>query len=187
MTIGAEIGKGLDRVRALGVLGAVAGGALLLWGARSSVQGALESYLFAYIFWLNFTLGCLGLLMLHHMVSGGWGFMIQRVIEAGMRTLPVMALLFVPVLLGVEILYPWASPASGAGDQLWRGYLNVPFFTARALLYFVLWIVMATCLGSWSRHQDVTGDPRITRRLRLLSAPGLAVYVLTLTFASVYW
>ena len=55
------------------------------------------------------------------------------------------------------------------------------------VLYFTVWTAMAYFLGSWSRRQDATGDPRLTRRFRLLSAPGLALYVLTLTFASVDW
>jgi len=182
-----ELVKTLDRVRTFGALGGALGGAVLIWSALSSVQAALQSYLFAYIFWLNFSLGCLGLLMMHHMVSGGWGFMIQRIVEAGMKTILVMALLFVPILLGIKILYPWADPVNGHAVHVWSGYLNVPFFAARAVAYFTLWIGVSFCLGSWSRRQDRDGDPRLTRRLRLLSAPGLALYVMTMTFASVDW
>lgn len=179
--------KALDRVCALGALGGVIGGVALVAGAVSSVQAALQSYLFAYIFCFNFTLGCFGLLMMHHMVSGGWGFMIQRIIEAGMWTILVMALLFVPILLGVGVLYPWAWPGEVQSVHVWSAYLNVPFFVVRSVIYFSFWICAAFFLSSWSRRQDASGDPRLTRRIRLLCAPGLALYVMTMTFASIDW
>ncbi len=156
----------------------------------SILSGAhyMESYLFAYMFWLEFGLGCLGVLMLHHMTSGSWGHVIQRVNEASLRTLPFLAVLFIPVLLGMERLYPWIHPEQAGRElHIWPAYLNVPFFIVRAVLYFIVWIVMGHLLVRWSRAQDRTADPRLTRTIRLLSAPGLIVYVLTMTFAAVDW
>ena len=174
----------LSRMRTWGLLAALAGGAAFALGALLSPQRALESYLFGYMFWLNFTMGCVGLLMLHHMVSGGWGFMIQRTAEAGAWTILPMAILFVPLLFSVRTIYPWAG---AAGARVWGAWLNVPFFVVRALFYFAVWIAAALLLGGWSRSQDAGDGPRFTRRMRLLSAAGLPVYVFTMTFASVDW
>jgi hypothetical protein len=145
------------------------------------------SYLFAFIFWSNISLGFLGITMLHHMTSGRWSFLILRIGEAGMRVFPVLAVLFVPLLFGLRDLYPWIPRAEEPAIASRGGYLNVPFFIVRAVLYFGIWIVMAFVLSGWSRRQDATADPRLTRSLRLLSAPGLVVYALTATLAAVDW
>ena len=170
----------------IGGLGMVA----LVSGALMSTRQFLQSYLFAYVFWIDFALGCLALFMLNHLVSGGWGFVIQRLVEAGMRTLPLMGLLFIPVLLGMSSLYSWVSPErvnAGHEVHIWNAYLNVPFFVARTIIYFVLWIGNSWILSRWSKEQDASTDPRPTQRILLLSAPGLLVYVLTVSFASVDW
>ena len=174
----------LSRIRTAGLLAAIAGAAAFVLGAVAGPSRAFQSYLFGYMFWLNFSMGCLGVLMLHHMVSGGWGFMIQRSMEAGAWTILPMAVLFVPLLLGVRTLYPWAE---GRAVHVWGAWLNVPFFVVRVLVYFAVWIAGALLLGGWSRSQDAGEGARFTRRLRLLSAAGLPVYVFTMTFASIDW
>jgi hypothetical protein len=92
----------------------------------------------AFVFWLGVPLGCFAIVMIHHLVGGTWGFVMQRPLESAVRTFPLMALLFVPVFFGMSELYPWAR-----GDELAREaalqskaiYLNGPFFrTARATL-----------------------------------------------------
>lgn len=149
-----------------------------------------QAYLTAYFFWLGIPLGCLGIMMLHNLTGGAWGLVIRRLLESGMRTLPLMLLLFVPLLFGLPILYEWARPEEVAQDPLLQqksAYLNVPFFLARAVLYFALWISAAWLLTRWSREHDVSGDPMLRERLRRLSAPGLVVYTFTVTFASIDW
>src|SRR5262249_1992777 len=135
-----------------------------------------RAYLAAYIFWIGIPVGCLALLMLHHLVGGRWGFVIQRVLEAAIQTLPLMALLFIPLLFGLSDLYPWARPAVVAGDPLLQqkaAYLNLPFFIVRAVMYFAIWIVLGHLLVTWSLEQDRTGDVTLTQRLQRLSGPGL--------------
>ena len=92
------------RSLAVGLIAAVlcAGGALVF------PPSFFRAYLSATIFWLGIPVGCLALLMLHHLVGGRWGFMIQRVLEAAIQTLPLMALLFIPLFFGLSDLYPWA-------------------------------------------------------------------------------
>jgi hypothetical protein len=153
-----------------------------------------RSYLLAYIFWLGLPLGCLGILMLHYLVGGTWGAIIRRVLESGTRTLPLMVLLFVPLLFGLRELYSWALPQAVARDELLRHkspYLNVPFFAVRLAVYFVAWLVPAYLLNRWSRQQDRTPEwsarRPIRRRLILLSGFGLLLYGFTMTFAAVDW
>jgi hypothetical protein len=154
------------------------------------MEQLFRSYLISYLFWFGIALGCLPLLMLHHLVGGTWGFVIRRVLEAGTRTLPLMALLFLPIIFGIHYLYDWSHPEIVARDSILQAkdvYLNVPFFIVRAAIYFLAWLIFAYLLNKWSAEQDVTGNPALIRRFQLLSAPGLVVYSLAITFASVDW
>jgi hypothetical protein len=178
----------VPRKRAL----AVGAAALLLCvgGALMNPQQFFRSYLTAYVFWIGIPLGCLALLMLHHLVGGGWGFVIQRLLEAGVQTLPAMAVLFVPLLFGLPDLYPWARPETVAGDALLQHktqYLNPPFFIARAVFFFAVWILVGRLLIRWSLEQDRTGAVNLTERLQRLSGPGLVLYGLTITFSAIDW
>ncbi|MBI4487135.1 MAG: hypothetical protein HY655_14115 [Acidobacteria bacterium] len=149
-----------------------------------------QSYLMAYMLCLGVTLGCLALGMVHQLSGGAWGVVIRRPIGAATRVLPVMTLLFVPILLGMNHLYEWTHAEAVANDELLQAkslYLNVPFFVARAAIYFTAWNVVTYFLNAWSLEQDRTADPRLARRMQRLSAAGLLVYGLTITFASFDW
>jgi hypothetical protein len=149
-----------------------------------------RSYLQAFVFWNGVAVGCLGLMMLHNLSGGAWGIVIRRLLESGMRTLPLMLLFFLPLLFGMNVLYEWARPDALAQDPLLQqksAYLNVPFFILRSAVYFSSWIGAAYFLTKWSRDHDHTADPRFFQRLRMLSAPGLILYAVTVTFASIDW
>ena len=166
--------------------------ALVFCGGAALVHPGsfFRAYLSAYIFWLGMPVGCLALLMLHHLVGGRWGFMIQRVLEAAIQTLPLMALLFIPLLIGLSDLYPWARPEVVAADPLLQykaAYLNIPFFIARTVGYFAVWIILGRLLVTWSIQQDRTSDPTLTQRLQRLSGPGLVLYGFTVTFSAIDW
>jgi hypothetical protein len=159
-------------------------------GAMVSAQQFFYSYLMAYTFWLGIALGALGILMLHNLTGGAWGVLVRRLMESAIRTLPLLLVLFLPLLLGLQSLYEWARPEAVAHDPALQGkvaYLNVPFFVLRAAVYFTFWIGAAYLLTRWSRDLERIPDPRLMQRLRLLSGPGLAVYVLTITFSSIDW
>ena len=182
--------EGWERFQRGSLIVGVVALALCLLGAFFSRQQFFQAYLLAYIFWLGIALGCLGIVMLHNLSGGGWGVVIRRVLESGMNTLPLMALLFVPLLFGLGQLYEWARPDAVAHDEILQhktAYLNLPFFLIRAALYFALWVGAALTMSRWSELHDANGDPGIITRLRVLSGPGLAIYVLTLTFASIDW
>jgi len=80
----------------------------------------LRSYLFAYLYWTGMALGCLAILLMHHVVGGKWGMLLRRMCEAGSRTLPFMGILLLPVFFGMSTLYygrarkPRGTPISKA-------------------------------------------------------------------------
>ncbi len=181
-------GLSVVRSRALwvGVLGsgvAVAIG----WGSPAQF---FPSYLLAFVYWFGIGIGALALLMMQHLTGGAWAVMVRRPLEAAVRTLPLLAILFVPLAFGLPYLYPWTDTARVVADPVLRGkmgYLNVPFFLVRAAIYFVIWIAMAWLLTRWSRGQDESGDPRFAERMRKLSGGGLVVWGATLTLAAIDW
>ncbi|HTP43227.1 MAG TPA: hypothetical protein VMJ13_01615 [Candidatus Acidoferrum sp.] len=183
----------MDRVQRVGSICGVAGLALLILFSFHNADTRTQffrSYLFAFVFWLVIPLGCQAILMMHHLTGGWWGYPIRRLLEAGTRTVAVMAILFLPLLAGVSSLYDWAKPAVVAADPLLRykrPYLNPGFFTVRAVIYFVIWIGLAWALNKWSREQDETGDPSIENRFEALSGPGLILWGIAITFAAIDW
>jgi hypothetical protein len=171
------------------ILGAI-GLAVCAAGWVISPAQFFRSYLLGFLFWMGLSLGCLAVLLLHHVFGAGWGFVIQRTLEAGTRTFLLMAVLFLPLLAGLGHLYEWSHAEEVAADAVLRhkaAYLNVPLFVGRAAFYFLAWLGAAHLFGKWSRALDETGDPRLAERLRNLGAPGLLVYGLTATFAAVDW
>ena len=182
----------MDRVQIMSLVVGLAVSVAFSIGAlfSSDPERFLRSYLLAFLFWVGVALGCTALIMLQHLVSGGWGLIIRRLLESGTRTLPLMALLSLPILFGLPRLYIWARPEVVAADAVLQHkalYLNVPFFVGRTIFYFAVWMLFAWLLSRWSAEQDRSGGPDVVRRMRALSAPGLVVYVLTATFAALDW
>jgi hypothetical protein len=158
--------------------------------ALVSPEQFFRSYLIAYLFWFGIGLGAVAILMIHHIAGGAWGAVIRRLLEGATRTLPLMAVLFLPLVLGMHSLYEWAHPDVVAQDPLLQHkslYLNVPFFLVRAAFYFAVWLTFTALLNRWSLQQDDSADPAITRRLELLSRGGLVAIGLTMTFAAIDW
>ena len=153
--------------------------------AFSSPAQFFRSYLLGFVFWIGLSLGCMAILMLQHLTGGDWGMVIRRPLESATRTLPLLAVLFLPVLFGMHRLYGWTEPGQITPEK--AAYLNVRFFVIRAVIYFVVWLGLAYLLNKWSREQDRTSDPRLSVRLQLLSGPGLGLYVLTASFAGIDW
>jgi hypothetical protein len=159
-------------------------------GAVADPLQFYRSYLVAWLFWLGIGLGSLGIVMLHRMTGGSWGFAIRRLLEAGMRTLPLLAVLFVPIAIGMTRLYPWTDEAAVARDPILQHkavFLNPTFFLARTAIYFVVWMGSAALMLRLSTRGDRTGDPRHDRRARAWSGPLVAVYGVSMTLAAVDW
>ncbi|MGA7785388.1 MAG: hypothetical protein WB997_12180, partial [Candidatus Acidiferrales bacterium] len=178
-----------DRARRGMLFTGIAGLAISVPGLLRAPDQFYRSYLLAFVFWIGIPVGSMAILMLHHLTVGGWGFVIRRALEAATRTLGLMALLYIPLLLGISHLYGWAQPqaASIPVYQQKHFFLNTPFFIARSVIYFTLWMGLAWLLNRWSFEQDCTGDVRLSKKLEGLSGPGLILWGLAVTFSSVDW
>ena len=170
----------------LGIVGLVA--SIVLIPMSGGLEGFFESYLYAFIFWIGLTLGCLFLLLLQHVAGGPWGAIARRILEAGAGNVYMMAILVIPILIGVSSLYIWTDPTYVAGHpivELKKGYLNIPFFIVRTIIYFAVWCSLAYFMRLWSKRQDAGED--LTQKMRNIAAPGIIFYILTMTFAAFDW
>lgn len=154
----------------------------------------LYAYLAVFGFYLTTAVGALAMAMAARSVRARWFVVLLRLAEAPAATLPLFLLLAVPVLVGAGAVYPWAGSLEGFSLEDRRliarkaGWLSVPFFDVRVVLYLLAFAALAAALVRGSRAQDRAAGPveaaAIARRLRVLSAAGLPAIGLLLTFAS---
>ncbi|HZR29947.1 MAG TPA: hypothetical protein VFA71_14310 [Terriglobales bacterium] len=185
----------LERLQTRALLVGVIGAAACILGAATNTQQFMRSYLVGYMLGLGLSLGSLGLLMMQYLTKGNWGFLIRRQLEAGSRVLPLMAVLFLPIVLGINGLYPWSE----AGRKMlteedlhqfkMQAYLTPKFFVIRAIIYFAVWIALAYFLNKWGKEQDREDVPDLprSRRYQTLCGPGLVVFCITVTLAVIDW
>ena len=148
------------------------------------------SYLTAYMFWMTLVLGALFFTLLHHLTGADWSIVLRRILETVMMSLPVMAVLFIPILLGLHDLYHWSHTDTVALDPILSkksAYLNPVFFTIRVILYFTIWILLARGLYKTSLAQDAGYKKEQIVKMRKISAPGMILFALSITFASFDW
>jgi len=168
----------------------VGGLVLLLSSVLIDRKLFFQTYLVGFTFWTGIAVGSLALLMLQHMTGGGWGLVIRRVLEAASRTLPLSVLLFIPIIIGSHSLYEWTDPEvleTHPVVKFKERYLNLPFFTARAALYFGIWLLLVFLLNKWSIEQDRTGDRKFAKNMLVLSGPGMVLLIFSVTFAAIDW
>jgi hypothetical protein len=158
----------------------------------SDPRRALFAYLVAFVYWLGIALGALILLGAFHASKARWPVVLRRFLETIPQVIPLFALLFLPIALGLRHLFVWVEPGALEGElrhlvEHKRPYLNVPFFLVRAAVYFVLWSVVAHLMRAWSVRQDAEGGHALTLRQRRLGAGSLPFLALTLSFAAFDW
>ncbi len=154
-----------------------------------------RAYLLGFMCWLGVALGSMAILMIRHLTGGGWGTVIRRILGAAMRTLPLLAALFIPVILGIHRLYIWAQPLSNIPDkhlrehleQITQTYLTVNDFIIRAIFYFAIWNLLSFLLSKWSMQSDSPTAPDNSGRFKAVSGPGLILYGFTISFAAIDW
>src|SRR5438445_7958817 len=154
-----------------------------------------RAYLLGFMCWLGVALGSMAILMIRHLTGGGWGLVIRRTLGAAMRTLPLLALLFIPILLGMHRLYIWAQPLDHIADKhlrehlqdITKTYLTPNGFIFRAVFYFAIWNLLSFLLSKWSKQTDRPGAPDNTQRFKAVSGPGLILYGFTISFAAIDW
>lgn len=158
-----------------------------------------RGYLLGFMCWLGVALGSMAILMIRHLTGGGWGTVIRRILGAAMRTLPLLAILFIPMIIAVwqRRLYPWAMPLESVQDlhirehlekhSFIRAYLDFGGFLGRAIFYFAVWNVLSFLLSYWSKQTDRAGAPDNSRRFKAVAGPGLILYGFTISFAVIDW
>jgi hypothetical protein len=175
---------------AVGIVAGVACvvGALAQGGAARGFF--FRGYLFAWMFWLGLSLGGMCIMMLHNLTGGEWGAGLRVVGAAAGKLLPVMVVLFVPILFGLASLYPWDRPAEVAASPVLahrQAYLNPTFFMVRAAICMAIWCGLIFVLDAWQRGFARRPDARLLSRIRGLSAIGLILYLWTMTHAGIDW
>ena len=179
----------LRRVASIGLVAAALGTVVVAFGYTRFRQQFYPAYLTAFMYWLSLSLGCLGIAMVHGLTGGRWGKTIRRILEAGYETMPLMALLFVPIWLNVSQIYEWSDPEFVHHHETVAkkaGYLNVAGFQGRSIAYFVIWVVITWVLNGSSPNEDDDDSPR-GLRLQQVSGLGFMAYGFTLTLAAVDW
>jgi hypothetical protein len=185
--------EGVSRlqIRALGVGGVAM--VLAIFGAMRSPGAFYQSYLVSFLLVLGLSLGSLGLVMLQHLTSGHWGIIIRRPLESATRTLPLIAIFFLPIaLFGMKYLYAaWLDPQKLTEQPLsdfQHNYLTHRGYLTRAVIYFAVWLMLMFIFNTWSKQQDTNqSDRALRRRLRMLAGPGIILYVFAMSFAAIDW
>lgn len=162
-------------------------------------EPALRGWLLGFILWAGIAIGGIGITMLQYLTGGAWGLVIRRVVQACSLTLPLIFILFVPIIIAVNTghLYAWTR-VDLITDQLAlhaieaRGWFQTPFWwTVRTVAYFAIWGVMVYLFNKWSAQQDAAGNyeesATFLGRATAFSGPTMVLYVLIVTFATVDW
>lgn len=174
---------------------AVGVGGLVLTGVGGALDArrTLFAYLFAFAYWAGLAVASLLLLGTWHASGARWPVVLRRMLETMAASLPLFALLFLPLLAGASRLYPWLGPPRPMTEKELgqlehkRPWLNLPFWTARSVLYFAVWSTVGELLLRWSRRQDETADVKLTRWQWALGAATLPAVALAMSFASLDW
>ena len=164
----------------------------------NGVEKFYRAYLLGFMAWLGLALGSMAILMIRHLTGGGWGTVIRRILGAAMRTVPLLAILFIPMLMGVGRIYPWAMSRASISDEhirehleknqfITQSYLNFRGFLIRAVIYFAIWNLLSFLLSHWSKQTDHPNAPDNSQRFKAVAGPGLILYGFTITFAAIDW
>jgi hypothetical protein len=172
--------------------------ALVAWiasiaGFIANPNRFFESYLFGYLFCITIPFGATFFVMIQYLTGSAWSVPMRRIAENVMATIPVGAILFIPVVLGVNHLYEWANSEwihaeiaqqHGPGKT---GYLNPQWFIIRAAIFFLLWTLWTSRIYSHSTRQDKDGSIEHMHSISRWSAPGLLMLMLSVTLAAFDW
>src|SRR6476469_10815377 len=190
------VNKIYQRSLIVGIVFAIASVILAITNPDQFYRG----YLLGFLCWLGVSLGSMAIVMIRHLTGGGWGMVIRRILGAAMRTLPLLAILCIPIIIAVvqHRIYPWAMPTESVQDPYIRehlekhsfiknAYLNQTGFIIRAIIYFVIWNVLSFLLSMWSRQTDRPGAPDNTQKFKAVAGPGIILYGFTIPFAAIDW
>jgi hypothetical protein len=188
--VSAELRDDLKRWRTRALAVGIVGALLCAVGFFVSPFQFYRSYLWAYLYVVALSVGPLAWLMLQYITGGNWGVVIRRPCEAAGRTLPLVALMFLPILIGIRNLYEWSHADKVLTDpdlMHKHPYLNLPFFVGRAAVYLGGWILLSTLFNRWSVREDTEGHNAVHGKMSKLAPPGLIFWALSVTFMSIDW
>jgi hypothetical protein len=159
----------------------------LIWPAR-----AAAAYLAAWDFGVSAAVGCLVFVMINHVARSTWYVPLRRIHEAAATTLPLFAVLFVPIALSLRTLFPWTrperlEPEAQAMVLHAHAWFQPAFFVGRSFFYLATWCALALAIRHASVRQDDDGRYEHTATQRWLSAAGTPVIAITLTLAAFDW
>ena len=185
-------GKLKKLVVPLAIVGLLLLGVSLLIASLSGGVGMLgPHYLVAFMWWLSIALGALFFVVIQHLTKAGWSVVVRRVAEIVGRTMPMLALLALPIVIptffGSHSTFEWADPAIVAQKpliQIKGAWLTPWFFALRVAIYFTIWIVLTRFFFERSRQQDESGDVRLTLVMQKWSPISIVLFALTTTFAA---
>ena len=151
----------------------------------------LFAYLIGWVFCVSVALGSLFFVMIQHLTSARWSTTIRRIPEAIAANFPLIALAGIPILLGMHDLFHWTHEdlyevGSETFDPILygkRGYLNIPFYIGRYVLFFGIWSLIGHKLYTLSVRNDTAPSAQNTVDMRWWSAFGMPLFAVTVSFA----
>jgi len=167
---------------------------------RSSESGGVKqfftSYLTAWVFWLSLPVGCMGFIGIQFVTGASWGVLLRRLLEASTRTLPLLAVLAIPLAISVFMEdaspYPWAqapeklTDVPAAAEELkhkFEDWCNAPGFLIRLIIYFSIWGAFIFFSNKWGQQVEQTDDRYARRYMENMSGPMVMAFALVNMFA----
>ena len=182
---------GWDRFILMTTIVAVLGSVAAWWLAPHAF---FKSWLAAVLLPWSVSLGSLTFLLIFYLTGGRWGQAAWPWLAMNTRLMPLIALLFVPWLFGIESIYPWANSNvlhQFENTENRRWLFQVPFFAGRTVFYFAVWTVLGGLVAGWpwSSRAILKGNPASHRIVggEATAGLGLVVILLTVTFAAIDW
>ncbi len=181
--------------------------AALLAVLDHSIDHVLRAYILGLTLTWGFAVGGLALLMVQYCSGGKWGLLLRRPLEAMSRTLPLIFVYWLATIFFIKRLYLWAqfttesSTAEGLRAGLLtelqahcldfkRPMLNPVAYVWVCGLCFAIWGFYAWRLNSLALQRDADSPenrPRWIKKFENISGPGIVIYAVTITAASIYW
>lgn len=151
---------------------------------------AWANFLLNNVYFVSLSAGAVLFLALQRVTQSGWSAGFLRIPESMGMYLPVAAILFLIMIFGIHSLYHWSDAEALSHDPLLQHkhpYLNVPFWIGRMVVFFGLWILLATMLRKFSLREDEDGGLEIFRKAEHVSKIFIFVFIITFSFAGFDW
>jgi hypothetical protein len=160
------------------IAAALAGLAVLVLIAIAVIapRVAAAGWLIAFVFLSAIPLGSLAWLLIHRLTGGHWGDALAPILRPAASATPFLVVAFVPVIIALPLLYPWAASAHDIPPGVHALYLNSPLYLLRSAIAFIGWSMLALLL------------PRARGpATRLFASLGLLFHIVMICLVSTDW